>query len=434
MSFKRYEQYKSVGLGWLGNVPATWRVHPFWTLFRRVKRDGFGTEQLLSVYRDFGVIPKASRDDNFNNASDDLNTYQLVEPGDLAINKMKAWQGSVGISEHRGIVSPAYFVYRAKHQEDNQFLHYLFRSPEYTAGYLSLSKGIRVNQWDLDPEYHSRIPVLLPSKNEQEAIVAFLDHETAKTDALVEEQKRLIELLKEKRQAVITRAVTKGLNPNAPMKPSGVEWLGNVPVHWEVLRGRDMGYLFGSESIADGAVVDEGAVPFLKVASLSPEDLEIASWDWFVEETVARPLRCRNNFVVFPKRGAAIFSNKVNVVTRPSLIDPNLMGWEVVSRIAVRFLAYCLKARGLSELADVSTVPQINNKHILPEKFPVPPKPEQDAIAAHLDKASLQLGDLIAEAEEGIKLLHERRSALVSAAVTGKIDVRGLVPKEAVAA
>jgi len=197
MSFPKYPEYKDSGVEWLGEVPTPWRLRPFWTLFRRTKRTGYVEEQLLSVYRDHGVVPKASRDDNNNKSSDDLSPYQLVAPGDLAINKMKAWQGSVAISEHRGIVSPAYFVYEATHSENPRYLHYLFRSPRYITGYLSLSKGIRVNQWDLEPQDHSRMPVVLPSSAEQTAIATFLDQETAKIDALVAEQAKLIALLQE---------------------------------------------------------------------------------------------------------------------------------------------------------------------------------------------------------------------------------------------
>lgn len=128
MTFPRYADYKDSGVEWLGEVPGHWAEKPLWTLFRRTKRVGFADETLLSVYRDFGVIPKSSRDDNFNKESEDLGLYQLVHPGDLVINKMKAWQGSVAVSGFRGIVSPAYFVYEALHKENSRYLHYLMRS------------------------------------------------------------------------------------------------------------------------------------------------------------------------------------------------------------------------------------------------------------------------------------------------------------------
>lgn len=137
MSLPRYAEYKDSGVEWLGEIPSHWSTRPLWTLFQRSKRVGHEAEQLLSVYRDHGVVPKNSRSDNNNKPSDDLSPYQLVCPGDLAINKMKAWQGSVAISRHRGIVSPAYFVYEVRHEEDSRYLHYLMRSPRYITGVMT---------------------------------------------------------------------------------------------------------------------------------------------------------------------------------------------------------------------------------------------------------------------------------------------------------
>lgn len=434
MSFSRYLEYKHSGVTWLGEIPEHWELKPLWTLFRRMKRTGFGDEQLLSIYRDYGVVPKASRDDNFNKPSDDLSEYQLVVPGDLAVNKMKAWQGSVAISEYRGIVSPAYFIYEPLHISNSRYFHYLMRSMGYTAGYLSISKGIRPNQWDLEPQLHSRMPVVVPTSAEQALIATFLDHETAKIDALVAEQRNLIELLREKRQAVISYAVTKGLNPNATTKPSGIQWLGDVPAHWDILRGSLIGALFGSDQVPEESVSEEGDLPFIKVGSLSSDTFAIESWDWFVDRAVADQFSPRSGYVVFPKRGAAIFTNKVNIVERPSLIDPNLMGWEVGNRATAKFIAYTLKCRKLGELADVSTVPQINNKHIAPERFPVPPLDEQNAIVAFIEAVNITLDAFSAEALRAIELLQERRTALIFSAVTGKIDVHRLAPVKAEAA
>ncbi len=135
-------------------------------MYRRVKRTGHSQEELLSVYRDYGVIPKSSRDDNFNKPSEDLSPYQLVCNGDVVLNKMKAWQGSIAVSDLRGIVSPAYFVYTAKphlYQTDLEpsYVHYLLRCKEYATQYLRRSKGIRVNQWDLDPDYLRQLEISL---------------------------------------------------------------------------------------------------------------------------------------------------------------------------------------------------------------------------------------------------------------------------------
>ena len=274
MSFSAYPEYKDSGVAWLGEVPSHWDVVPLWTLFRRTKRTGFPDEELLSVYRDYGVLVTSSRDDNFNKASEDLGVYQFVNQGDLVINKMKAWQGSVGISGFRGIVSPAYFVFEPLHSMSSRYLHFLFRSEVYFSVYMAMSKGIRINQWDLDPQSHSRLSVLLPPIVEQGAIAAFLDYETAKIDALIAEQEKLIELLKEKRIAVISHAVTKGLDPTVPMKDSGVEWLGQVPEHWLTIQLGRLCY-----KIADGPhfspeYVDNG------VLFISARNIKIDSWSF----------------------------------------------------------------------------------------------------------------------------------------------------------
>lgn len=236
MQFKQYPSYKPSGVEWLGDVPEHWQQKPIWSLFKRIKRTNFPTERLLSVYRDYGVIPKDSRDDNHNRASEDLTPYQLVCANDLVINKMKAWQGSIAISELRGIVSPAYYIYQPKAEYHSKYIHFLIRSAYYIQSYKNYSKGIRVNQWDLESEAFTHIDLLLPSLDEQQKIVSFLDTETTRIDNLIAKQEKLIELLEEQRKSIISHAVTKGLNPNAPMKDSGVEWLGEVPNDWNFSR------------------------------------------------------------------------------------------------------------------------------------------------------------------------------------------------------
>lgn len=199
---------KDSGVEWLGEVPEHWQQKPIWSLFKRIKRTNFPTERLLSVYRDYGVIPKDSRDDNHNRASEDLTPYQLVCANDLVINKMKAWQGSIAISELRGIVSPAYYIYQPKAEYHSKYIHFLIRSAYYIQSYKNYSKGIRVNQWDLESEAFTHIDLLLPSLDEQQKIVAFLDTETARIDNLISKQKSLIEKLKEYRASIISHAVT----------------------------------------------------------------------------------------------------------------------------------------------------------------------------------------------------------------------------------
>lgn len=430
MSLPRYSNYKYSGTDWLGEVPAQWRIVPMWTLFRRTKRTGYADEQLLSVYRDHGVVPKASRDDNNNKPSDDLSVYQLVEPGDLAINKMKAWQGSVAISEHRGIVSPAYFVYEAVHSESSRFLHYLLRSPRYITGYLANSKGIRVNQWDLEPQYHSRMPVVLPSEAEQATIAVFLDRETAKIDALIAQQERLISLLSEKRQATISHAVTRGLNLNAPMKDTGVQWLGEVPAHWERVQ---LGRL--CTQVSDGphfspSYVDEG------VMFLSARNIRVDGWSLedakYVSEADYKEFCGR----VVPEVGDILYTKGGTTgVARVVDLEERFQVWVHVAVLKLRrdialphYVAYALNSLGCYEQSQLFTRGATNQDLGLTRMVRIflalPPMAEQAEVVRFLNSETAKLDALKAESERVIELLRERRSALITAAVTGQIDVR----------
>jgi type I restriction enzyme S subunit len=199
---------KDTGTEWLPQVPGHWTPTRISRLFRQTKRLGFPDLTVLSVYRDYGVIERATRDDNANRVPDDLEKYQLVEPGDLVINKMKAWQGSLGIAELCGITSPDYVVFSPLHREDPRFLHHLLRNPILTTVYMSMSNGIRTNQWRLEPDRFGTLGLFLPAVSEQRAIVAHIAAETARIDALRAATERTVALLKERRAALIAAAVT----------------------------------------------------------------------------------------------------------------------------------------------------------------------------------------------------------------------------------
>ncbi|MBM81269.1 MAG: restriction endonuclease subunit S [Planctomycetaceae bacterium] len=439
MSFPAYEHFQDSGRLWLGEFPAHWESKPLWTMFRRTKRTGFGDEELLSVYRDYGVIPKSSRDDNFNKPSEDLSTYQLVEPSDLVINKMKAWQGSVAISEHRGIVSPAYHVYECLHDECSRYLHHLMRSLRYITGYLSMSKGIRINQWDLEPQLHSRMPVLLPPPDEQKAISSFLDVETSKIDGLVSEQRRLIELLKEKRQAIISHAVTKGLNPNAPMKPSGIQWLGNLPEHWPTEMISRIATKIGNGYVGPTRdILVESGIPYVQATHIKNGRVNFDG-EYFVtpewSETQSKAtLELGDVLIVQTGAGTGDIG----------LVSEEEVGYSCHALIIVRanterilgsFLAVALQSQyGVQTLESIQTGgmhPHLNCGNVKFVHVPIPPIEEQRVIVDYVNEKLKRFSLLQAEAERAIELLQERRTALISAAVTGKIDVRHFANKGA---
>lgn len=410
MRFPVYPEYKESGFDWLGKVPSHWDIRPLWTAFRRLKRTGFIEEELLSVYRDHGVVPKSSRDDNNNNASEDLDPYQLVEIGDLVINKMKAWQGSVAISKFRGIVSPAYFVYQATHKENSTYLHFLMRSLRYITAYLSISKGIRVGQWDLEPQYHSRIPLLIPPINEQLQIVNFLNYETTKIDLLIAEQEKLVELLREKRQAVISHAVTKGLDPNVSLKDSDVEWLGEVPTHWDVRKLKFLADIQTGDKDTENAK-EEGEYPFF-VRSQNIE--KIGSFTFNCEAILTAGDGAGVGKVFHYFNGAFDFHQRVYMLNN----FKDVIGKYLFHYFKENFYKVALEGGAKS------TVDSLRRPMLLNFSVCIPSLPEQEKIVQFVEIKATEFDQLVEEALKTIELLRERRSALISAVVTGQIDVR----------
>lgn len=199
---------KDSGVEWLREIPRHWQLTKIKRLFRQAKRQGHADQPVLSVYRDYGVIEKSSRDDNFNRTPEDLELYQLVKVGDLVINKMKAWQGSLGVSTLPGITSPDYVVYSPCHAEHSSFLHHFLRNRMLACVYLTMSNGIRPSQWRLEPARFEDLAVFLPPREEQKRIVAFLDVEAAKLDSLLAKVHDAIDRLQELRTALISAAVT----------------------------------------------------------------------------------------------------------------------------------------------------------------------------------------------------------------------------------
>ena len=243
MMFPRYPNYKASDVSWLGIIPADWKIKKFRYVFEespeKISDQVVGDMLSVSGYR--GIEVKQYQDEGRRRTDEELFGYRVVRPGQLVVNTMWLNYAGLGVSEHEGHVSPAYRSYWIDPLMDKRFIHHLMRSGTYVQGYTQLLTGIRPNSLQMGRDDLMGFPVLLPAKSEQTQIARFLDHETARIDALIEEQQRLIELLKEKRQAVISHAVMKGLDPTVPMKDSGVEWLGEVPAHWGVKALRYLG-------------------------------------------------------------------------------------------------------------------------------------------------------------------------------------------------
>ena len=231
---------KDSGIAWIGNIPGCWKIDKLKYHLKRNEPKNPGDKVVLSLYRELGVIPKDSRDDNHNVTSEDTSKYKYVHPGNFVINKMKAWQGSVAVSEYEGIVSPAYFVYEFTDESFfKRYFHYLLRSC-YKDEFMRLSGGIRVGQWDLPAEALDNTPVLIPPMDEQQRIADFLDTKCTEIDALTVDIQAQIDTLEQYKRSVITETVTKGLNPDAEIKDSGIFYMAPMNAAWRLTK---IGYI-----------------------------------------------------------------------------------------------------------------------------------------------------------------------------------------------
>src|SRR6266403_2004784 len=237
MSFPRYESYRRSGVDWLGSVPEHWSAGRVKTLFEIRKRiAGELGHDVLSVTQQ--GLKVRDIDSNDGQLSMDYSKYQLVEPGDFVMNHMDLLTGYVDVSKFHGVTSPDYRVFTARKKELSlRFFLYLFKNGYQQRIFYAFGQGASgLARWRMPTDSFNDFILPIPPLSEQTTVASFLDRETGKIDALVEEQKRLIELLKEKRQIVISHAVTKGLDPNALMKDTGVEWLGQMPDHWSLVK------------------------------------------------------------------------------------------------------------------------------------------------------------------------------------------------------
>ena len=233
----KYEAYKESGHEWIGKVPQGWEVSTLGGWRSAVSIKGYPNLPLLSITREQGVIQRDvdDQDSNHNFIPDDLSGYKLLKERQFGMNKMKAWQGSYGVSKFTGIVSPAYFIFDFKKPIWPSFFNWAIRSNLYVSYFGSASDGVRVGQWDLSKDRMKVIPFLLPSEDEQKLISKFLDKKTTQIDEAIAIKEQQIALLKERKQIIIQKTVTQGIDPNVPMKDSGVDWIGEIPEHWDIV-------------------------------------------------------------------------------------------------------------------------------------------------------------------------------------------------------
>ena len=439
MSFPAYPAYKDSGVEWLGEVPAHWEEKPFFSLIseRSESNSGMKQDNLLSLSYGRIINKDINTLDGLLPAS--FETYQVVYPGDIVFrltdlqNDKRSLRSA--IVREVGIITSAYLAGACK-KILPEFASHLFRAYDTRKVFYSMGGGLRQSMKYSDMKW---LPILLPNEQEQAQIARFLDHETARIDALIEEQQRLTELLKEKRQAVISHAVTKGLDPTVPMKDSGVEWLGEVPAHWKVSKlGHYAQILTGFPFPSASFSHDESDVRLLRGANIGVGSLkwiDTVYWSLSEGDNLSSYLMEEGQIVLGMDRPWISEGMRIARVTKkdmPCLLLQRVAAISPSAELDDEYL-FCLLASELfktyvePDLTGVS-VPHISPEQIMSFQISVPEIGEQRRISSFIRNQLDQMTALFEQASESVELLQERRSALISAAVTGKIDVRGWQP------
>ncbi len=441
-SFPAYPAYKDSGVEWLGEIPGHWAVFIAKRMFGNVRESASADAEQLAATQAYGVIPQKDfmerNDTKVVLALSGTENFRAVKANDFVIS-LRSFQGGIEHSAYDGCVSPAYTVLRRKDERNLNpgYLRYLLKDASYISALQSVTTGIREGRTITYEQFGSLSMPAAPVA-EQTQIARFLDHETARIDALIEEQQRLIELLKEKRQAVISHAVTKGLDPTVPMKDSGVEWLGEVPCSWRVIKfgiTHETAELGGNYESGES----EEGLPLIKMGNIGRGKIKLDKVEYVsAAQNIDDGHILREGDFLFNTRNSLDLVGKVCVwrselsaalynsnILRISF-DKNLVG-------SSGFVNYLLNSDlGLEQLRLIArgttSVAAIYYKDLSSLSFAFPSPSEQLEIEKFLDIQTTKLDALVVVAEQAIDLIKERRSALISAAVTGKIDVRDWQP------
>lgn len=417
---KPYLEYRDEP--WIGAVPAHWQLRRAKYVLREIdQRWTERTGQLLSVSQYTGVTKRRLREGSDEPAtrSESLEGYKVVAADDLAVNIMLAWNGSLGVAPFAGVVSPAYCVYRFR-EGNPWYFHNLLRSPDYRAEIKRRSRGVVESRLRLYSDDLFRVPLLVPPPAEQAGIVRFLGAVDRKVNRFIRAKRRLIEVLTEQKQAIITHAVTKGLSPHAPLKPSGIDWLGDVPEHWTVSRAGSVAE-FISTKAHEQFVEDDGE--------------HICVTARFVSTDGRSFRRCTQNFSPAQRGDVLMVMSDLprgRALARAYFVNDD-KSYAVNQRVCIlrprrvnpRYLAFAANRHAeLLAHDDGFNQTHLPNAAFKIMRLALPPLAEQEQIVASLVRRTGAIDATLERTEREISLIREYRTRLVADVVTGKVDVR----------
>ena len=442
---KPYSEYKESGQEWLGDVPKHWELSPGHAAFDKRKIPNHGLKESTVLSLSYGRIKVKPTDKQHGLVPESYETYQIVDEGNIIIRGTDLQNDHtslrIGLVRNRGIISSAYLCLQCRDTVTPEYGYQILNTFDLTKAIYRYGSGLRQN---LDHGEIKRLPIFLPPVSEQAAIVRFLDHWNGRLEKAIRSKRRVIALLNEQKQAIIHRAVTRGLDPNVKLKDSGIPWLGEIPVHWEAPRVKQCARKIskGTTPSTEGReILESGPVRFLKSENISMGRITDKPL-CFIDEETHRMLgrsQLKENDVLFVIAGASLGKTAVvHLQVLPANTNQAVAFLRPNNRVVPRFLELWLQSPSIKELIWLNAVqsaqPNLSMDDLGNFVCPVPPLDEQQQILEFVMIATKPIADAIARYEREITLLREYRTRLTADVVTGKLDVRAAaaqLPEEA---
>ena len=423
---KKYESYTICPSLWNREFPSHWCVLPMYAVAKEKSICNCVDLPLLSVYLDVGVVPfSAKAEKRTNVTSKDLSKYQRVDFGDFVLNNQQAWRGSVGISFDIGIVSPAYVVLSMNDYLNSRYANYLFRSRIMVDQYLINSKSVGSIQRNIYWPALKRTKVLIPPRDEQDQIVHFLDWKVSSINKLINIKKKEIKDIDALKRSLINHAITHGLSADAPMKYSGVKWLGDIPAHWQIVKLRQILHPVSEKNRPELpllSVVREQGVILRDV-----EDTE-SNHNYIPDDLSGYKVVKKGQFAMNKMKA---WQGSYGISDYTGIVSPAYFIFDVAFE-NLEYFHYAIRSKVyVNFFAQASDGIRVGQWDLQMDKmkeipFIVPPIEEQEAIVEYIKRALPKYDIAIEKLSEAVDVLEEYKTKLTADTVTGKIDVRGI--------
>lgn len=413
-------EMKDSGVEWIGNIPSSWNVVKFKSICTPKSIFNSGNRELLSVYLDRGVIRYSdSTNMQVHKPSESLDKYQNVDVGDLVMNNQQAWRGSVGVSKYKGIISPAYLIYKLSDLCYPNYMNYVFRDCTMVQQYKYCSRGVGSIQRNVSPQWLKQALVLLPPLDEQKKIAAFLDAKCSEIDALIADIQAQIETLEQYKRSTVIETVTKGLNGNVPMKNSGIQWIGQIPETWDCVRGK-----YVLKYITKPTKDDDGVITCFRDGEVTLRSKRREEGFTMADKEIGYQGIDVGDLVVHGMDG---FAGAIGISDSRGKASPVLNVLETDQN--KRYIMYFLRSMAYGNVfLALATGIRVRSCDLRWNKlaelcYPIPSLEEQAQIVEHIDHVIEETNKIIADKKAQIATLEAYKKSIIFEYVTGKKEV-----------